>query len=213
MPLGVSVGAVSVPDHGRDYNQLFHMADEALYNVKQNGRHGCCLYGSTVIGSIKAHTDEMDLESITMILEERSAPASAMWMGKEAFISIYRYMTRYMERYHGIAYRTLFTIRMTDENSTQEDRKEIMAEFRKLMQNSLRNSDIMVEISDRQLFMLLPETRDSSIGMVIGRLLDKWKQSEFSSKATITYETGRVQSSSLRKREKPAADGPGGRRG
>ena len=213
VPLGVSVGAVSVPDHGRDYNQLFHMADEALYNVKQNGRHGCCLYGSTVIGSIKAHTDEMDLESITMILEERSAPASAMWMGREAFISIYRYMTRYMERYHGIAYRTLFTIRMTDENSTQEDRKEIMAEFRKLMQNSLRNSDIMVEISDRQLFMLLPETRDSSIGMVIGRLLDKWKQSEFSSKATITYETGRVQSSSLRKREKPAADGPGGRRG
>ena len=191
VPLGVSVGAVAIPDHGRDYEQLFHMADEALYNVKQNGRHGCCVYGSSVIGS-KTLTDELDLESITMILEERNVPSSAMWMGKEAFISIYRYMTRYMERYHGVAYRTLFTIRMKEENCTPEERAEVMAEFRKLMQNSLRNSDIMVEISDRQLFMLLPETKDYNIGLVIGRLLDRWNQTAFSEKASILYETGQV---------------------
>ncbi|MER1992790.1 MAG: response regulator [Eubacteriales bacterium] len=191
VPLGVSVGAVAVPEHGREYEQLFHMADEALYNVKQNGRHGCCVYGSTVIDS-KMPAEELDLEAITMILEERSAPSSAMWMGKEAFISIYRYMTRYMERYHGVAYRTLFTIRMTNEDCKPEERAEVMAQFRKLMQNSLRNSDIMVEISDRQLFMLLPETKDYNIGLVIGRLLDKWNQSECSSKAKILYETGQV---------------------
>ena len=191
VPLGVSVGAVAVPEHGRDYDQLFHMADEALYSVKQNGRHGCCVYGSKVIGT-RNPADELDLESITMILEERSAPSSAMWMGKEAFISIYRYMTRYMERYHGVAYRTLFTIRMTEPTCTPEERAEIMAEFRKLMQSSLRNSDIMVEISDRQLFMLLPETKDYNIGLVIGRLMDKWNQSEFSRKASIVYETGQV---------------------
>ena len=136
--------------------------------------------------------EEMDLESITTILEERSAPSSAMWMGKEAFISIYRYMTRYMERYHGMAYRTLFTIRMADENCAPEDRAEVMAEFRKLMQGSLRNSDIMVEISDRQLFMLLPETREYNIGLVIGRLLEKWNRTEYSQKASIEYETGQV---------------------
>ena len=163
----------------------------ALYNVKQNGRHGYCVYGSTVIDT-KTPAEELDLESITMILEERSAPSSAMWMGKEAFISIYRYMTRYMERYHGVAYRTLFTIRMTDEACKPEERAEVMAKFRKLMQSSLRNSDIMVEISDRQLFMLLPETKDYNIGLVIGRLLDKWNQSEYSSKAQILYETGQV---------------------
>jgi len=191
VPLGVSVGAVAVPEHGRAYEQLFHMADEALYSVKQNGRHGCCVYGSSVIGT-RTPADELDLESITMILEERNAPSSAMWMGKEAFISIYRYMTRYMERYHGVAYRTLFTIRMKDENSGPDDRQEMMAEFRKLMQNSLRSSDIMVEISDRQLFMLLPETKDYNIGLVIGRLLDKWNRSECSKRASIIYETGQV---------------------
>lgn len=191
VPLGVSVGAVAVPGHGREYEQLFHMADEALYTVKQNGRHGCCVFGSSVMGS-RMPSDELNLESITMILEERSAPTSAMWMGKEAFISIYRYMTRYMERYHGVAYRTLFTIRMKDEKGTPEDRAEMMAEFRKMMQNSLRSSDIMVEISDRQLFMLLPETKDYNIGLVVGRLLDKWNQSEYSRKASIIYETGQV---------------------
>ena len=152
------------------------MADEALYDVKQNGRHGCCVYGSGIISS-KAPTDELDLESITMILEERSVPSSAMWMGKEAFISIYRYMTRYMERYHGVAYRTLFTLRPKDENCSPKDRTALMAEFRKMMQNSLRNSDIMVEVSDRQIFMLLPETKDYNIGLVVGRLLDKWNKS------------------------------------
>lgn len=191
VPLGVSVGAVAVPEHGTEYEQLFRMADEALYTVKQNGRHGCCVYGSSVIGN-KTPADELDLESITMILEERNVPSSAMWMGKEAFISIYRYMTRYMERYHGVAYRTLFTIRMKEEACTPEDRAEVMAEFRKLMQYSLRNSDVMVEISDRQLFMLLPETKDYNIGLVIGRLLDRWNQSEFSGKASIAYETGQV---------------------
>jgi len=191
VPLGVSIGAVPVPDFGRSFDDLFHMADEALYEVKQNGRHGCCVYGSGVI-SAKAPADELDLESITMILEERSTPSSAMWMGKEAFISIYRYMTRYMERYHGVAYRTLFTLRPKDENCSPKDRVEIMAEFRRLMQNSLRNSDVMVEVSDRQIFMLLPETKDYNIGLVVGRLLDKWNRSEHSQRASVVYETGQV---------------------
>ena len=206
VPMGVSVGAVPVPDFGRTYEDLFHMADEALYDVKQNGRHGCCVYGSGIISS-KAPTDELDLESITMILEERSVPSSAMWMGKEAFISIYRYMTRYMERYHGVAYRTLFTLRPKDENCSPKDRTALMAEFRKMMQNSLRNSDIMVEVSDRQIFMLLPETKDYNIGLVVGRLLDRWNKSEFSKKADVVYETGQVHlRGSTREEEAPQAD-------
>lgn len=127
-----------------------------------------------------------------------------MWMGKEAFISIYRYMTRYMERYHGVAYRTLFTLRPKDENCSPKDRTALMAEFRKMMQNSLRNSDIMVEVSDRQIFMLLPETKDYNIGLVVGRLLDKWNKSEFSKKADVVYETGQVHlRGSAREEEAP----------
>ena len=191
IPLGVSAGAVAIPDHGRDYEHLFRLADESLYLVKQNGKHGLSIAERKGVNR-EASSGEMNLETITSILEERSAPSSAMWMGTEAFTNIYQYMIRYMERYHGMAYRTLFTLRMAAEDSSEEERSEVMTHFRKVMQSSLRYSDVMVEISDNQLFLLLPETKDYNIERVIHRLLDKWDQSGYGDHVIITYETGQV---------------------
>lgn len=42
-PLSVSVG-VSFDNEGPGPEELFRRADKALYNVKQNGRSGCCFY-------------------------------------------------------------------------------------------------------------------------------------------------------------------------
>lgn len=191
LPAGVSVGAVAVPAFGRDYEKLFHYADQALQSVKQNGKHGCAVYGSH-----QADADAGDgvftLDSVTMILEERNIPMSAMWMGREAFINIYRYLVRYMERYHGIAYRVLFTVSILDKNTSKEDRVEYMTRFRVMMQESLRNSDLMVEVSENQLFLLLPETHQTNINIVIDRLMRKWSLSDDRDKAAISWESGQV---------------------
>ena len=40
IPLGVSIGAVAVPQAGTDYTELFRIADRELYRVKENGRNG-----------------------------------------------------------------------------------------------------------------------------------------------------------------------------
>lgn len=192
IPLGVSVGAVSIPEHGRNYEELFREADDALYSVKQNGRHGLNIATGRVAARESA-PGEMTLSTITTIMEERTAPSSAMWMGREAFTSIYQYMLRYMERYHGVAYRTLFTIHMNSNDCGDEERAKIMTQFRKTMQRSLRYSDVMVEISDNQLFLLLPETKDYNIEQVIHRLLDRWDKSGYGNKVTVSYETGRVR--------------------
>ena len=40
IPLGASIGAVTVPDEGTDFLTLYQKADKALYDVKQNGKHG-----------------------------------------------------------------------------------------------------------------------------------------------------------------------------
>ena len=40
IPLGVSFGAVFVPDQGRDFEKLVQKADRALYLVKKNGKTG-----------------------------------------------------------------------------------------------------------------------------------------------------------------------------
>ena len=124
--------------------------------------------------------------------EERNISSNAMWMGREAFINIYRYMIRYMERYHGVAYRVLFTVNMTSETLAKEERADVMDRFRCMMQESLRNSDLMVEVSENQIFLLLPQTQEFGIDVVIKRLSTKWHQSAYSEKAAITWETGKV---------------------
>lgn len=188
--VGISVGAAAVPAHGREFTELFHLADQALSTVKMNGKHSGALYGVSELNSHAAGS--LTLDSVTMILEERNISSNAMWMGREAFINIYRYMIRYMERYHGVAYRVLFTVNMTSETLAKEERADVMDRFRCMMQESLRNSDLMVEVSENQIFLLLPQTQEFGIDVVIKRLSTKWHQSAYSEKAAITWETGKV---------------------
>ena len=204
VPLGVSIGAAAVPTHGHDYKTLFHLADQALNVVKLNGKHGCALSGSPQANHV-SNGGELSLESVTMILEERNISKNAMWMGREAFINIYRYMMRYMERYHGVAYRVLFSISPKPDPSEAQARANIIEQFRQMIQESLRNSDVMVEISETQIFLLLPETHDAGIDVVIERLMRNWNQSEYHDQAAVTWETGPVH---LSQHDAPSPDGP-----
>lgn len=45
--IGVSMGVACAKECGGDYDTLFHMADEALYEVKRNGRNNYCFYDKT----------------------------------------------------------------------------------------------------------------------------------------------------------------------
>ena len=135
--------------------------------------------------------DVLDLAGITSALEERCATSSAMWMGQEAFGNVYRYMMRYMQRYHSTAYRVLFTMKV-DDRLDDIQRAEVIAEFRRQMQRSLRNSDVMMETDENQLFLLLPEAHEYDIRHVIDRLLSGWMDSDYACLADVTYEAGRV---------------------
>lgn len=189
---GVSVGAVAVPEYGREYPALFHLADQALYIVKKNGKHGGKLYCAPAQGK-ENRSRELNLETITAILEERMEAPSAMWMGRDVFGSIYKYMVRYMDRYHSSAYRVLLTLKVASDVAEHE-RADIIVQFRRKIRNSLRNSDVMMECGENQLFLLLPEIQDHDIGRVIGRLLRKWNESGYPDRAEVACEYGRVHS-------------------
>lgn len=45
--VSASMGVAKAMECGRDYDRLFHMADEALYQMKKNGKHGYCFYESS----------------------------------------------------------------------------------------------------------------------------------------------------------------------
>ncbi len=138
---------------------------------------------------------ELDLETVTAILEERIEVPGSLWLGRDAFSSIYKFMVRYMERYHSCAFRMLLTLKFSTDPDPQE-RKEIIRTFRQAVRDTLRNSDVMMECGETQLFLLLPEVHEYDDTQVARRLLDSWKQSPFSGRAYVTCEYGPVRTES-----------------
>ena len=187
IPLGASIGVVFVPKQGTEFNVLFNLADRALYTIKNNGKHGYSLYfEEDGAGTIPT---EISLAMLTQILEERNIPQNAMWMGKEAFGNVYRYMIRYMDRYRGTAYKMLFTAKFRPRDLSQSEKEKIMLSLRVLLQESLRNSDIMMQIGDNHFFLMLPEISDYNVSRVTSRVMHAWKNNEYSGLVDLEVET------------------------
>lgn len=193
IPLGASVGAAFVPENGTDSEELFHMADKALYSVKENGKHGYSVYKKGMSGVTDQLQTDMSLKSLTSLLEERSIPNSVMWMGQEAFGNVYRYMMRYMGRYNVEGYKALFSVEV-NEDLTEDEQLRIIEAVKKMLQNSLRNSDVMMQTSREQFFVLLPELGSEHIDSVISRMVKSWESHAESDKARLSYEVDEVRS-------------------
>ena len=72
IPLGTSIGAVRVPADGRDFTELFKLADTALYVVKQNGKHSYSFYQKSGSQDLdKDKQDKNNLGQIKKIIGER----------------------------------------------------------------------------------------------------------------------------------------------
>ena len=119
-----------------------------------------------------------NLEEIASSLEEWNNTGNGMWMGQEAFGNVYRHMLRYLKRYHGISFQVLFTVEMPKDTS-EAMRAEIMTQFRRQLQHTLRASDMMLESGENQVFLLLPVVHESDIGHVIFRVIDEWKRTRY----------------------------------
>ena len=125
------------------------------------------------------------------MLQERAAIPGALWTGKDIFGSIYQYMVRYMNRYRNSAFRVLLTLQPATDTSDTERRK-LREEFRQRIRGALRGSDVMMECTDNQVFLLLPGIKEQDIERVIGRLLKRWKEAENNDHATISVEYGEI---------------------
>ena len=187
IPLGASIGAIFVPEQGTEYNELFRLTDRALYTIKNNGKHGYSLYMEE--DAANSIPTDITLAMLTTILEERNIPQNAMWMGKEAFGNVYRYMIRYMDRYRGTAYKMLFSAKFIPNDLSESEREKIMVSLRELLQESLRNSDIMMQIGENHFFLMLPEISDYNVNRVTERVMHSWKNNEYSGLVRLEVET------------------------
>lgn len=195
IPIGVSVGAVLVPDRGKEYEKLFKMADKALYHVKLNGKHGMYLYQEEQEGDTQEENlnATYNLQYLSKIMEERNESNCALMVGQEAFTQIYRFMLRFIKSYNGKAYKVLFSLSPKNgDNADGSHYKSVVEEFGECVKNTLRKSDLLMQSKSNQFFLLLPEVNDLQIDGIIGRILDQWEKLKHTNEIDILYEMEKV---------------------
>ena len=153
--LGVSIGAVFVPSEGREFTTLYKKADKALYEVKQNGKHGLSVFGAQNSGK----TSVGELSELRKILGERNNESGAYFVDFEAFKIIYRLLAR-MEHKKGLT-----LVQFTVEN-------DLAAEFKEILIHSLRKSDCVTQNGNKFL-ILLQEATESESEIVKNRILSR----------------------------------------
>ena len=173
IPLGVSVGAVFVPDEGTDFEILFQKADQALYKVKKNGKHGYAIYSDE---NKNALHEEHEISEIKKILGERNEQQGAYFVEMENFKAIYRMSVRLVNNYK----KDIQFMKISLKNQSLVD------EMKKLLMKTLRRSDCATQTGN-SIYILLMETPEDNTKFVEERIREKIKSSEKLSEAEINF--------------------------
>lgn len=163
IPLGVSVGAVFVPDAGNNFQKLYEKADSALYEVKKRGKHGISFFNENNHAIEKSSSVE-GISQMQMILGERNVEAGAYFVEFEIFKKIYQLLARMMESYKKGLVLMQFTL--SEENFAEE--------FKEVLIHSLRRSDCVTQ-SGKKFLVLLPEATELEADGVRNRIFSRLK--------------------------------------
>ncbi|MBQ7564412.1 MAG: diguanylate cyclase [Lachnospiraceae bacterium] len=187
IPIGISAGVVFVPAQGRDYQVLFPLADKALYQIKQNGKHGYAIYNPLMnVEFSGTEALNKELKRMTRVIEERGEAGSAMWLGQDAFAWIYRFLLRFMKRHNGLAMKLLFSLSTKDPGANLEF-AEAVNHFGEILLKMLRKSDIVMQSKPNQFFLLLPDLSEKDAPIVLNRINKEWEKAEYADKIVITH--------------------------
>ena len=160
--MGVSIGAVVVPEQGTDYESLFSKADYALDRIKQTGNHGCAFYTDE---SNKKYKSEMG--NLSRNMDESGDQRGALWLDYDYFSIVYRYIRRHIETYNDTALKMLVTIVPKNVNMNEYDFYQTVKKGGQIINSSLRRSDIMMQSRQNQFFLILPEFPQTYIDKMI----------------------------------------------
>ncbi|MBO5566063.1 MAG: diguanylate cyclase [Succinivibrio sp.] len=173
IPLGISMGAVLVPEYGREYEKLFALADKALYQAKHNGKRSYTLYSHEVVSSTAMENSlQQEMNRVLQIVDERNERDGAMMLSIDQFSTIYRFIKRYYVRFGGKVSSFLFVLSGDDPESL----KQATAQFGECLNRTLGRSDLIVQNKPNQFFLLLPELSEHDSAAVMSRIMESWKK-------------------------------------
>ncbi len=186
IPLGASIGAVFVPEYGRNYQKLTELADKALYQAKKNGKRTSYVFNELPDENNDGESDELNLGALSSILGERNIPNTAYQLDKNGFSYVYQFVMRYITRNQRSACKVLFTL--NDISCKDESHFSVTCErFDDYLKDSLRKSDFLMRNRINQFFVFLTDIHEAAIKKVIGNIIKNWHEL-YGESVSITYE-------------------------
>ncbi len=192
IPLGASIGAVYMTGQGEEYTDALKKADKALYDVKNDGKHGFAMYKED---DSSDDEDIMDLKTLSMILSERNVSSSALKLDKASFVGVYRYIMRYVIRYHRNACKLLISLDANEDISKAET-LVYCEKFGDHIGNVLRRSDLLMQVRKNMYFVVLTDIKQEAVEQVVGNIIRSWREN-YGDVLSINYETEFLESEKL----------------
>lgn len=185
IPIGCSVGAVMVPDGGREYSVLFSKADQALHQAKKEGKHNLRIHREQTATASEISTGE--LSSLRMVFGERNQKRTAVVADREIFKDVYRFLMRYSSNCACDLFLVVFTLQAegTEELSDSADR------FVEISARLLRSCDVILKYNTKQVLILLVDANDEGFMIPVNRVLDAWK-AESAPGVTVSFQQERL---------------------
>lgn len=195
IPLGASIGAMYVSGAGSEFTDIFNAADKALYKVKKNGKHGYAIYSYEEFEEVE-DTQLLNLKTLSMILSERNISNTALQLSQDSFIHVYRFVMRYIMRYHRNACKLLFTLQPVGDQQDSEF-AENCDKFCAHASGVLRKSDLVMQCRKNQIFIFLTDIKEDAIAQVVGNIIRTWNRDK-GEKLSVSYEVEFMESDDLR---------------
>ena len=185
IPLGVSVGGVSVPVGSQtEYDELFRRADRALYSVKNAGKHGCRLY-EEIVAIVGDESNISGISELKAILGERGKSDKPYRVERERMQDIYRLLVRYGD--NEILNSALVHFTILGPEGAQVT-PEIMELFLDTLMENLRNVDVYGNDSGNRVIVLLSDVSREIAGKIADRMINKWNENPKNEGFKVTYE-------------------------
>ncbi len=192
--VSVSVGISCKPSDAREFQELYGMADKALYYVKQNGKRGYHFYDTMAMNKdeMDAENNMIDLLQLQRLISETDNGGGAYNVEYEGFKRIYRFVSRCMDRKNQDVQIVLFTIQGVDMNSHDYD-NEIINTLSEAIKTSLRRGDVATICGKGQYVVILMDANEENGIKVADRIKDHFHEAIANKDITLIYEMKSVE--------------------
>ena len=124
------------------------------------------------------------------LMTERSPGKGAFNLPTSDFKKIYHFLSRVVGNYHNTIHVILYSVIPIKKDVDQE---EAANAFAKVVQMSLRQSDVITRYGSNQVMILLLKAVSADLEIVTERIAMNWESKDISALCKITYETSELK--------------------